>query len=120
MIAPLKTKLDSDGCLINTTQQTDKKSEWLNGTHYCVSASSEGTAGSSYRTYDYTNTLGIYVVSLEFQIHYLNSNRVVAGCETDADQLKQTCKDLVFNEKQDTALFDQIAETFAGDPNIVN
>ncbi len=113
LIAPSETKLDADGCLISVAQPTDKKLVKLNGVSVCVTSASEGAAGSSYRTDDYTTTIGSQIISLEFQIRYLNSNRIVAGCETDADLTKQLCKDLVFDPVKDTALFNQIAETFA-------
>ena len=111
-IAPVGTKLDSDGCLVDPTQQATKKKMSFNGIPFCISSTSEGAAGSSYVTYDDTAKIGENIVSIQFQIRHLNDVHIVGGCEQEPDQTKQTCKDLAWDEVRDTALFDQIMETF--------
>ena len=109
---PVTEKLDKDGCPPLVIEPSVKKNVTLSGIPFCVQAIDDGAAGSTYRTYSYTTTVGKQIVALQFQIRHLTDNRIVGGCETDADQAKQTCKDLVFDPVADTALFDQIAGTF--------
>lgn len=109
--APSKIQLDADGCLPTAQQPTEKKKLTINGIPFCMTAIDEGAAGSTYRTYDFV-TRGQYVVDLQFVIRFPTSVRVYQGCEQDADQSKQTCLDLAFQEERDTSLFHEIVGTF--------
>ncbi|MFA6131403.1 MAG: hypothetical protein WC730_04060 [Patescibacteria group bacterium] len=105
--------LDGDGCLNLSLLEVSKEKLEINSTPVCLTILDEGAAGSTYRTYHYTTVLADQTVAdIMMLIHYPTSVRVYAGCENDADQTKQECIDLAFDEARDTALFDEIIATF--------
>lgn len=106
-----KTNLDGDGC-IKWNVPAPTHVIHVGSVPVCVSILDEGAAGSTYRTYHYTTRLKNHLIAdVAMTIRFATSVRVYAECEADADQVKQRCIDLSFDEARDTELFQRIIGT---------
>jgi hypothetical protein len=109
---PAKVDLDADGCVKNGAQTPSMKGKQkIHGVNFCLIAFDEGAMGSTYRTYHYTTKLS-EVIDVSMTIRFPNSIKEYAGCENDADQSSEKCKELGFDESRDTKLFADIMKTF--------
>lgn len=109
---PAKVDLDADGCVKNGAQTPSMKGKQkIHGVNFCLIAFDEGAMGSTYRTFHYTTKLS-EVIDVSMTIRFPNSIKEYAGCENDADQASEKCKELGFDESRDTKLFADIMKTF--------
>lgn len=107
-----KADLDAEGCVKNGEQKISMKGKQkIHGVNFCLIAFDEGAMGSTYRTFHYTTKLA-EVVDVSMTIRFPNSVKEYAGCENDADQSSEKCKELGFDESRDTKLFADIMKTF--------